>query len=666
MIYLVNGNDVSFPRGASPESPYREPRNDQLLPSPHDAGHDNRVGHVLRTDPDGSRWEVIAGGFRNQFDIAFNADGEMFTFDADMEWDVGLPWYRPTRINHVVSGGEYGWRWGTGKWPSYYADSLPATLEMGLGSPTGLVFGYTSRFPSVYQQALFVADWQNGRILTIHMRPRGASYDCRSELFLEGAPLNVCDMTIGPDGALYFITGGRGSQSGLYRVTCVDLTDESQSTDEDTERSRVAARQARDLRRRLESFHTRRHPQAVEIAWPQLGNPDEWIRYAARLAVERQPLAVWRDRALVEQDPLVAVTALLAMSRVGDKSDQAELLAALARLKLPELDHSTLLTALRVYALSFIRQGRPDDHTARQIAARLNAIYPHASTRVNAELCELLVYFAAPDVIDKTLALLEQTPSQEAQIHYALALSRLSRGWSPASRKQMLHWFAQSGRFRGGRLLPTALTNIRDDFLATLTDDERTVLAEEITALSQPRAEAHDFANRPLVRRWKMDDLADLVGGVRGRSHSSARQALATAGCLRCHRIGEEGTSIGPDLTHVGRRFDARTLLESIVLPSKVIDPKYRHDTYELDNGKVVAGRPVSVSRDQLVIETDPLAATTEKIQRQSIVASYPSRISPMPTGLLDTLTKEEIQDLLAYLISGGNSEDAVFKASGR
>ena len=45
-----------------------------------------------------------------------------------MEWDLGTPWYRPTRINHVVSGSDYGWRSGSGKWPEYYEDSLPALV----------------------------------------------------------------------------------------------------------------------------------------------------------------------------------------------------------------------------------------------------------------------------------------------------------------------------------------------------------------------------------------------------------------------------------------------------------------------------------------------------------------------------------------------------------
>ena len=48
-------------------------------------------------------------GLRNPYGIAFKADGEPFSYDADNEGDIGLPLYRPTRVNHLVSGGNYGW-----------------------------------------------------------------------------------------------------------------------------------------------------------------------------------------------------------------------------------------------------------------------------------------------------------------------------------------------------------------------------------------------------------------------------------------------------------------------------------------------------------------------------------------------------------------------------
>src|SRR6185369_4194342 len=86
-------------------------------------------------------------------------------------------------------------------------------------SPTAVEFGTKSHFPPRYRSALFVLDWAYGRILAVHLTPRGASYQASAETFLRGQPLNVTDVEFGADGAMYFITGGRGTQSALYRVT---------------------------------------------------------------------------------------------------------------------------------------------------------------------------------------------------------------------------------------------------------------------------------------------------------------------------------------------------------------------------------------------------------------------------------------------------------------
>ena len=146
-LYIVNGNSTGILDGLAPDSPYRHWGEDDLLPRLNDpvATFFDKIkapyGCVYRTDADGTKWELFAGGFRNPYDIAFNPDGELFTYDSDMEWDRGLPWYRPTRILHVVPGGEYGFREGSAKWPAYFPDSLPAVADIGVGCPTGIKFG---------------------------------------------------------------------------------------------------------------------------------------------------------------------------------------------------------------------------------------------------------------------------------------------------------------------------------------------------------------------------------------------------------------------------------------------------------------------------------------------------------------------------------------------
>jgi putative heme-binding domain-containing protein len=648
-IYWVIGNDVAFPKGVSPNSPYREQRNDWLNTFSADIGHDFRVGFILRSDKEGEKWKVLAGGLRNQVDLAFNSDGEMFTYDADMEWDVGMPWYRPTRLLHVVSGADYGWRWSTGKWPAHYADSLPAILDTGLGSPTALTFGTDSKFPPSYQRGLFMADWQNGRILLVHMLPAGSSYECDYELFLEGGPLNVCDMQFGPDGALYFITGGRGSQSGLYRVSYIGK-EESKSAVSLTEVEFIYAAM-RNARRGLEAFHTRADAKAIELAWPHLRSNDRWLQHAARLAIERQPVEQWRERALTEKNDAARVTALIALARIGGADDQPALLESLGEVQLEKLTRATLLAALRVCALSFIRQGRPNDETCRRIAKRLNDMYPHENGSVNRELCELLVYLRWPGIIEKTLARMKPPTSQEQQIHYAKMLSQVKDGWTFDTRRQLLNWLITARQFRGGKLLPDIMRHIRVNVFKSLSDSDREELKTEIARLSLPLTKPEPTPQLPIIQRWKMADLLpELPQAEKPRSKDSARRALAAATCLKCHRIGDDGGLVGPDLTNVGRRFDTRALLESIIEPSKVVDPKYRHTVYELTDGKIVAGRPVGVNAKQIQIETDPTAGTMVTVRRDAIESSELSAASPMPSGLLDVLTKDEVLDLLAYL----------------
>ena len=233
MLYVLDGNFCDVPEGMAPDSPHRNYQEDLLLPRQPDgngfaAGRYAPGGFVLRTDPDGKKWDLMLGGFRNAYDFAFNADGELFTFDADMEWDWGMPWYRPIRVNHCTSAAEFGWRNGAGKWPEYYPDSLGAVVNVGIGSPTGVTFGTGAKFPAKYQKAFYICDWSYGRLIAAHLTPKGSSYTATFENFvapksLKGdgpkTPLNLTDVVIGDDGALYFTTGGRNTQSGLYRVT---------------------------------------------------------------------------------------------------------------------------------------------------------------------------------------------------------------------------------------------------------------------------------------------------------------------------------------------------------------------------------------------------------------------------------------------------------------
>ncbi len=600
----------------------------------------------------------------------------MFTYDADMEWDAGQPWYRPTRINHVIIGGEYGWRWGTGKWPPYYEDSLPSTLDMGLGSPTGMEFVGGSAFPPRFQKSMLVADWQNGRILAVDMLPKGASYQCRYEVLLEGGPLNVCDMEFGPDGALYFITGGRGSQSGLYRVTVAEsnqpahpgptiqptLTPEELSV---ASADADVARHSRVVRRQLEGVLFSPESLSLDEIWPHLNSEDRWLRFAARTALERKDVASYKTRVLAESRPHAAIAGLIAVCRQGDAEDATEVLTALSRIDTKSLDQQQLLGLLRAYELCFIRLGKPDSSQTKSILGRLRPLYPTRSASINHMLCELLVYLGDDEVVARTVARLNGDITQEEQIRSARTLVNATAGWTPEAREAYVGWLAYARGFQGGRQLTERIRDIRTDFEAGLSAPERERLQPWLTKLDQPLEDGL-VQDRPIVERWKMDMLADTLATAElGRSFENGQRALLAANCLKCHRIGSAGGQIGPDLSAVGRRFDTRTILESILEPSRVMDPKYRHTAYVLTTGKVVTGRPVGVSKSKITVETDPLRQTTVEIIRSDIEEAVPATVSPMPSGLADVLTREELFDLLAYLKAGGDPDAPVFQPVG-
>lgn len=223
MLYVVVGNHTQPTTEISEASPYRGFYEGDLVARYEDpGGHANNVaapgGVVLRTDLEGSVVEFVTGGLRNAYDLSFNRQGELFVHDSDMESDMRTTWYRPTRLYHATPGAEFGWRSGWAKWPNYYVDSLSETLDTGRGSPTGSVFYEHFAFPTRYHNRLFLADWSEGRILAVELKEDGATYSAKSEVFLEGQPLNVTDLEVGPDGALYFVTGGRGTAGGIYRV----------------------------------------------------------------------------------------------------------------------------------------------------------------------------------------------------------------------------------------------------------------------------------------------------------------------------------------------------------------------------------------------------------------------------------------------------------------
>ena len=687
-LYVVNGNFVEVPDDILPTSPHKNYADDVLLPRMEDgngfgAGKKPPGGYVIRMDPDGKNAELFAAGQRNAYDIDFSPEGELFGFDSDMEWDWGTPWYRPTRVNHIVSGGDNGFREGTAKWPNGYPDSLPTTVDIGIGSPTGVKFGFNAHYPDNYRAGFYIMDWSYGRIVAVHLKENGATYTGTFENFVspktirEAGPkatLNVTDLEFGKDGAMYFLTGGRGTQSGLYRVT---YTKPIPAAGNEKFPS-AAAVEARKRRRELEKFHGRQDPKAVEFAWPHLNSPDRWIRYAARIAIESQPVSEWKDRALNESNANAGLTALLGLARLGGKETQPELLKALGKWPLDTLSEDQKLEKLRAIEVSFVRQGRPSDDLVKLAIEKLDRQYPAKSWPLNRELSQLLIYLEAPGVVGKTLDLLTKAPTQEEQIHYIMSLRNLKSGWTMDQRAayfgwfngdgkivrhspETLNWFKDVGRdYSDGASFPKFIANIRKAATAALSDGERAELASVITGA--PVTPKPPVVPRQFVKEWKMEDLAPELDKVsKGRSFEKGKQGFNDAQCIACHRFGNEGGAVGPELGAASSKYTRRDILETIIEPSKVISEQYQNTALILKNGDEFSGRVMEENSRRIILMIDPLKQTQEEIQKNQIKERQPSKVSPMPEGLVNILTKDEILDLLAYIESGGKATANAF-----
>ena len=641
---------------------------DQLFPMLAGRGFMREVnapgGWIAKTDLDGKKWELLTTGFRNTYDADFNHEGDLFTFDADMEWDTNTPWYRPIRVCFAQSGGEFGWRTCSKKWPVRWEDSLPPVIDVGLGSPTGVVFGYGTKFPAKYSESLFICDWSYGKLYSVHLKPDGAAYTADLEEFMSASPLPLTDLAVSPtDKALYVTVGGRKTQSGLYRVTYAG----KESTAPAPTRMDEASAKLHALRRSLEVFHGRQDPKAIEAAWPQLGHTDRSIRFAARIALEHQPLAGWQDKALTESNPRAALTALMALARSsgGDKTLQPKLLDALNRLDLKSLKGLDKVTLVRDYMLAFTRMGEPAAPVKAALVQRLSPLFPQNDPALNRDLCELLVYLGDGRVTAKAEPFMDSAPTQEEQMDYARILRFAKSGWTKATRESYFKWFLHAANYKGGASFDLFLQQIKEDALKTLSDVEKNELKPILDA--KPEVKPASFTVKPMqfVKAWTMEELSKSLGvGLEGnRNYQNGRNMFGAATCFACHRFNGEGGSVGPDLSSVSGKFSPRDLLESIIFPSKEISDQYGSTVFTLADGKQITGRIANMNGDTMMVCTNMMDPNNfTNVSRKQVVKMEESKVSMMPVGLLYMLKEDDILDLLAYLLSKGNPDDVMFK----
>lgn len=691
-LYVVWGNFTrpkTIPLKSSPLIlPFKE---DNLFPSIKDPrGHAHNVqlpaGSIAKTDLQGSRWDFISAGYRNAYDLAINDEGDLFTYDSDMEWDMGMPWYRPTRIVHAVSGSDYGWRTGSGKWPDWYIDSLPPVINMGPGSPTGLAFGRGAyNFPKKYQNALFALDWTYGTIYAIHLEKHGASYKATKESFIYSLPLPVTDITTAMDGNMYFLTGGRKTGSHLFRISYKN------PIAKELDKSETVKTKLQDLRKHLESFHGQRMPNAIDQAWPHLNHSDRFIRHAARVAIEHQPYKLWKEKAFTELEPQAAFNALTLIARKANPEDKNEALLQLLRFKPSQIEKNLQLDWMRSLQLLIKRLGEPDPSENLKLIQSIRDLYPSQDYRVNREARALLVFLKDPFITEELVELLYQDsenkiekidpdflnrgrnygkviqeilekPPETEKIHYALLLRFAETGWTTELRNRFFTWTRThiKSDIAGGKSFKPYLEQIEKLALVRIEDElEKSQIYELFSKIEEKivRKEMELPKAKGPGRSWTVESVEQLADNkLKNRDLTNGAKMYKAALCSQCHRFSGEGGDIGPDLTLAGGKFSLRDLARSIIHPSEVISDQYENSTIHLHSGHTYFGRILKSDKKQIEFRENPYLEATTVVKRKKIKSIEASSYSPMPPSLINMLNSDELLDLLAYLTSMGRS----------
>jgi putative heme-binding domain-containing protein len=180
----------------------------------------------------------------------------------------------------------------------------------------------------------------------------------------------------------------------------------------------------------------------------------------------------------------------------------------------------------------------------------------------------------------------------------------------------------------------------------------RSLAAVAVTAIGFAVAGSMSRAQAPAAPPVSREQLLETHMKDEKSGSAEAGRPVYEKLCAGCHRFGAIGKDVGPDLTTLTSRFKRRDILESILWPSKVISDQYQAEMIELTDGSVVTGMLVRENATALLIRTGENPDKPIVVTKARVANRVTSTVSLMPEGLLDSLTHDEIANLLAFVSS--------------
>ena len=479
-------------------------------------------------------------------------------------------------------------------------------------------------FQGKWRHAIYIADWAYGRILAFFPEEKGSSFVGDIVPFASAPALNVADIAFGMDGAMYGVTGGRGTRSTVFRIRSERPAHEIAAP------ITKPGESARQQRKMLEAGHVESRPDLLGPAITAIGNSDPFIAAAARITLEEIDPILWKQSILDRNMP-GSVHGLLALARLGNKDDRDPILQSLCGMPLPQ-SRSDELAQLRLATVTLARMGDPDDYLRQALLTRIDRNFPRRDGAIDRLLGDLLVRLKAPGLAPRLLTWLEDGPSGKDRMAALRALQ-----WVPLSeteRTRVAPVLKELRTLPGGN----SYTGFIDRMARQLDDGEGDLVPPPAAPPVMP----------PFVQRWSRDSILAALS-VPGGDAEKGWLAYEKSLCSRCHRFDGRGGGAGPDLTGVASRFTTADLITAVLEPSRDISDQYTWSEIGFGEDDLEVGRVLLKESSHWVINTDPFGYQPLKVP-VPIRSAQPSPVSPMPGGLLDGLTASELRDLWVFL----------------
>ena len=181
-----------------------------------------------------------------------------------------------------------------------------------------------------------------------------------------------------------------------------------------------------------------------------------------------------------------------------------------------------------------------------------------------------------------------------------------------------------------------------------------------VVAEDAARAEALLAASQPqVVKEWTMSDFEGFGAGRAEPADEATKArgmtAFVKARCNQCHVVAGHGVNLGPDLEESVKTLRGEELLRQIIEPSSKIHERFQSHRIVTSDGRAVTGVIMREDDESVMVATNLLTPTSlTKVRKGEIEERVLSEVSPMPVGLVNVLTRDEIVDLHAYVEAGG------------